>query len=52
MLTIGKLFQSMGIAIVGIGFISNFPELINWKSVISGLMLFTIGWCIERYFIK
>jgi hypothetical protein len=52
MLTIGKLFQAMGIAIVGIGFISNFPELINWKSAISGLMLFTIGWCIERYFIK
>tara|TARA_B110001454_G_scaffold109412_1_gene102804 strand:+ start:2811 stop:3032 length:222 start_codon:yes stop_codon:yes gene_type:complete len=52
MLTIGKLFQAMGIAIVGIGFISNFPELINWKSAISGLILFTIGWCLERYFIK
>ena len=50
MLTIGKLFQAMGIAVIGIGFISSFPEIINWKPAISGLMLFTIGWwlCISK----
>jgi len=52
MLTIGKLFQAMGIAIVGIGFISNFPELINWKSALLGIVLFSIGWSVEQYFVK
>ena len=52
MLTLGKLFQAMGIAIVGIGFISNFPELINWKSSLLGIVLFSIGWSVERYFVK
>ncbi len=52
MLTLGKLFQAMGIAIVGIGFISNFPELINWKSALLGIVLFSIGWSVERYFVK
>ena len=52
MLTLGKLFQAMGIAIMGIGFISNFPELINWKSALLGIVLFSIGWSVERYFVK
>ena len=52
MLTLGKLFQAMGIAIVGIGFILNFPELINWKSALLGIVLFSIGWSVERYFVK
>lgn len=52
MLTLGKLFQAMGIAIVGIGFISNFPELINWKSSLLGIVLFSIGWSVEQYFVK
>ena len=52
MLTLGKLFQAMGIAIVGIGFISNFPELINGKSALLGIVLFSIGWSVERYFVK
>ena len=52
MLTLGKLFQAMGIAIVGIGFISNFPELINWKSALLGIVLFSIGWSVEQYFVK
>ena len=52
MLTLGKLFQAMGIAIVGIGFISGFPELINWKSALLGIVLFSIGWSVEQYFVK
>ena len=52
MLSLGKLFQAMGIAIVGIGFISNFPELINWKSALLGIVLFSIGWSVEQYFVK
>ena len=34
MLTAGKLFQAMGIAVIAIGFVANFPELIIGKSAI------------------
>ena len=49
MITLAKLLQAMGIGVIAIGFISNFPELINGKSAIAGLLLFTIGWIVERY---
>ena len=52
MITLAKLLQAMGIGVVAIGFISNFPELINGKSAIAGLLLFTIGWIVERYLAK
>jgi len=52
MLTAGKLFQAMGIAVIAIGFVANFPELINGKSAIVGLLLFTVGWMVERYLAK
>ena len=52
MLTAGKLFQAMGIAVIAIGFVANFPELINGKSAIVGLLLFTVGCMVERYLAK
>jgi hypothetical protein len=52
MTTLAKLLQAMGIAVIAIGFISNFPELINGKSAIAGLLLFAMGWMVERYLAK
>jgi len=48
MLTIGKIFQAVGIAIIGIGFIANFPQLINGNSLIFGIIFFGLGWIIEK----
>lgn len=52
MFTLGKILQAVGIAIVGIGFIANYPNLINGKSMISGLLFFATGWLVERYLNK
>ncbi|MEE9190589.1 MAG: hypothetical protein V3U16_07455 [Candidatus Neomarinimicrobiota bacterium] len=52
MSTFGKILQAVGLTIVGIGFIADFPKLINTKSLISGLFFFATGWLIERFLIK
>ena len=37
---------------IGISFIINFPELINWNYFIVGVAFFTIGFMIEKFVLK
>jgi len=49
---IAKLVQAAGLTIVVIDFIRHFPELMNFRIMGVGVMLFLFGWIIQRYLLK
>ena len=38
--------------ILGVSFVINFPELINWNYFIVGIAFFCTGYMIEKYVLK
>jgi len=49
---VARISQAIGLAIMMIGFITTFPELINSRYLVVGLLLFLIGWLIQRYMLQ
>lgn len=49
---IAKLTQAAGLGVIGIGFVADFPRLINMKVFAIGVFLFLFGWIIESYMLK
>lgn len=47
-----KLIQAGGLAIIILGFLKNFPNLIERKILFAGMVLFGIGWLIQRFLLK
>ena len=37
---------------IGISFIANFPNLINWNYFIVGVAFFSMGFMIEKFVLK
>ena len=49
MFYISKGFQFVGLMILGLGFIVNFPELMHYEILGIGLIFFFMGWLIQKY---
>ena len=49
---IAKALEFLGLLTIFFGFISQLPGLIRISDVIYGLVLFSIGWVIEKYILK
>ena len=52
MFYLAKLAQAAGLTIIGIGFFTAFPKLMNPKLFAMGGMLFVFGWIVERFLLK
>ena len=46
---ISKGFQFVGLLVIGIGFISKFPQLIDYKLIGIGLIFFIMGWVVQKF---
>tara|TARA_X000000368_G_scaffold399490_1_gene370517 strand:+ start:314 stop:442 length:129 start_codon:yes stop_codon:yes gene_type:complete len=42
----------MGMFILGVSFVINFPDLINWNFFIVGIAFFSMGFMIEKFILK
>ena len=49
---IGKILQACGLAIILVGFLRRFPELMDHRSLLVGIMVFFCGWLVDRYLLK
>ena len=46
---IAKIAQATGLGIILIGFVKDFPHLMNPRLLLVGVIVFLLGWIIERY---
>tara|TARA_B100001750_G_C15507600_1_gene601480 strand:- start:2337 stop:2495 length:159 start_codon:yes stop_codon:yes gene_type:complete len=44
-----KGLELLGMTIIGVGFIVEFPKLMNTRLLLSGIICFITGWIIEKY---
>ena len=49
---IAKSLEFLGLFIILIGFLINFPGLMKPEFFISGFILFMIGWIIDKYILE
>jgi|TARA_X000001036_G_scaffold108884_1_gene102045 hypothetical protein len=49
---LAKILELLGMFILGVSFVINFPELINWNFFIVGIAFFTMGFMIEKFVLK
>jgi len=47
-----KLIQATGLTLILIGFIKNFPELMDFKIFLIGIILFLSGWAANKFMVK
>ena len=52
MFYLGKLFQAAGLVVILIAFLKDFPQLMGYKELVVGIILFGMGWIIDRYLVK
>ena len=46
---ISKGLQFIGLIVIGIGFISRFPILMDYKILGIGILFFIMGWFIQKF---
>ena len=46
---ISKGLQLIGIIIIGIGFISSFPQLMSYKLLSIGIVFFIMGYIVNKF---
>ena len=46
---ISKGFQFVGLLVIGIGFISKFPQLMDYKLIGIGVVFFIMGVAIQQF---
>jgi len=49
MFYISKVLQLIGISIIGIGFISQFPNLLDYNLLGIGMLFFIMGWIVQKF---
>ena len=49
---IAKGLEFLGLVVMLIGFVFNFPKLMNPYFFIYGLVLFLTGWVLDKYILK
>jgi hypothetical protein len=47
-----KIIQAAGLTLILIGFLKNFPELMDYKTLIAGVCVFVFGWLIHKFMLK
>lgn len=47
-----KILQALGLTIILIDFLRNFPELMSRTILVISIGLFTSGWILNRFFVK
>ena len=46
---ISKGLQLIGLIVIGIGFISKLPHLMNYKLLGIGVLFFIMGWIVQKF---
>ncbi len=46
---VSKGLQLSGLVIIGIGFMSNFPQLMDYKLLGFGSVVFLMGWIVQKF---
>ena len=49
---LGKIIQATGLAVIFINFAIHFPRLMNFKIFIVGIIIFTVGWIVNRFLLQ
>lgn len=49
---IAKIAQAAGLTIILIGFLKDFPRLMNPKVLLVGAIIFVFGWIIQQFMLK
>ena len=49
MFYISKAMQFIGLLVIGIGFLNNFPNLLDYKILGIGTAFFIMGFIIQKY---
>jgi hypothetical protein len=47
-----KTIECIGLVIIAVGFIERYPQLMNPKILLAGMLIFICGWMIERFLLK
>ena len=46
---VSKVLQFIGLLIIGIGFMSHFPSLMDYKLLGYGILFFIMGWLVQKF---
>ena len=46
---ISKGLQFLGLLVIGVGFISHFPNLMEYKLLGIGCIFFIMGWIVQKF---
>jgi hypothetical protein len=46
---ISKGLQFIGLIVIGIGFITQFPTLMDYKLLGIGILFFIMGWILQKF---
>ncbi len=49
---LAKLAQAAGLAVVAVGFLTSFPQVMNRQVLVVGVLFFGVGWMIQKFMIK
>jgi len=49
---IGKIIQASGLTFILVAFMRKFPNLMSYKEFLIGMIVFLMGWIIDRYLTK
>ncbi len=49
---LAKLTQAAGLGVITVGFLRNFPNLIDRNILMTGIILFGLGWMIQTFLLK
>ena len=49
MFYISKGLQFIGLLVIGIGFVSHFPNLLDYKLIGIGITFFIMGWLVQNF---
>ena len=49
---LAKISQASGLTVISVGFIKSFPNLLDRKLLMIGILLFAFGWIIQTFLLK
>ena len=49
---LSKIAQAAGLTIILIGFIMSFPELMGYRPLLAGLIVFLFGWIVQKFMLR
>ncbi len=49
---VAKAAQAAGLAVIAIGFVRKFPNLMSHQELMLGILIFGFGWIIESFLLR